>query len=112
MHELSLVAELVDACERRASGKTVGAVRVRVAGTVPTELVRDTTLGGLRASYRKQALDWLALEVGLDAELTRSSLARSGSIGAPPREGDLRVFGQPPPDAASHHGTAGVRVAA
>src|SRR6478736_3754975 len=41
MHELSLVAELVDACERQASGRTVGAIRVRVAGTVPTDLVRQ-----------------------------------------------------------------------
>jgi Zn finger protein HypA/HybF involved in hydrogenase expression len=41
MHELSLVSELVDACEREAAGRPVESVRVRVAGTVPTELVQQ-----------------------------------------------------------------------
>ena len=35
--------------------------------------------------------------VGLDVEMVASSLHRDGSIGAPPREGDVYVFGQPPP---------------
>jgi Zn finger protein HypA/HybF involved in hydrogenase expression len=39
MHELSLVSELVEACEREAAGRPVDLVRVRVAGTVPTDLV-------------------------------------------------------------------------
>lgn len=41
MHELSLVSELVDACVAAAGGRPVASVRVRVAGTVPTELVRQ-----------------------------------------------------------------------
>lgn len=41
MHELSLISELVEACEREAVGQPVSVVRVRVAGTVPTELVRQ-----------------------------------------------------------------------
>jgi hypothetical protein len=35
--------------------------------------------------------------VGLDAEFSLSFLHRDGSIGAPPREGDVYVFGEPPP---------------
>ncbi|HEY5959545.1 MAG TPA: TonB-dependent receptor, partial [Polyangiaceae bacterium] len=31
-----------------------------------------------------------------DAELVQSTVSRSGSITTPPREGDIRVFGQPP----------------
>jgi TonB family protein len=67
-------------------------------GTTPTDLSNDTMLGGLRTSWRKKSFDWLTVELGLDAEIARASLRRSGSIGAPPREGDVRVFGQPPPD--------------
>jgi TonB family protein len=67
-------------------------------GIVPTDTDNDTTLGGIRASYRVPQEDWLTLEFGLDAEIARSELKRNGSIGAPPREGDIRVFGQPPPD--------------
>lgn len=67
-------------------------------GSVPTDTANDTVLGGVRASYRVPQEEWLTLEVGLDAEIAASSLRRNGSIGAPPREGDIRVFGQPPPD--------------
>jgi TonB family protein len=67
-------------------------------GSVPTNTESDTTLGGVRASYRVPQGDWLTLEVGFDAEIAASSLERNGSIGAPAREGDIRVFGQPPPD--------------
>jgi hypothetical protein len=42
-------------------------------------------------------LPFLRANVGLDAEGTSSSLNRLGSIGAPPREGDIYVFGEPPP---------------
>ena len=59
MHELSLVAELVEACERRASGRPVGAVRVRVAGTVPTDLVRQ----GFAMLTTGTALEAASLEI-------------------------------------------------
>jgi Zn finger protein HypA/HybF involved in hydrogenase expression len=41
MHELSLVSDLVDACVRQAGERRVSMVRVRVAGTVPMDLVRQ-----------------------------------------------------------------------
>lgn len=70
-------------------------------GNVGTSLSTQTLLAGLRARVRTRVSAWLSLEVGLDAEVSASDLPRSGSIGLPPREGDVRVFGQPPPDAVS-----------
>jgi len=69
-----------------------------VQGATDTALRQDTTLYGLRASWRRRVADWLTLEVGLDAEVSRARLRRQGSTAAPAREGDVRVFGQPPPD--------------
>jgi Zn finger protein HypA/HybF involved in hydrogenase expression len=42
MHELSLVAELVEACTRRAGGAPVSRVRVRCATTVPEAALRES----------------------------------------------------------------------
>lgn len=65
MHEVSLVAELVDECVRRAdaAGTPVTAVRVRYATTVPEDglrqafemLTRDTPLAG--ATLEAQPFD-------------------------------------------------------
>ena len=41
MHEVSLVAELVDACVERAVGRPVALVRVRHASTIPDEVIRQ-----------------------------------------------------------------------
>jgi Zn finger protein HypA/HybF involved in hydrogenase expression len=41
MHEASLVAELVEACERHAGGAAVALVRVRHAATVSEEQLRQ-----------------------------------------------------------------------
>jgi Zn finger protein HypA/HybF involved in hydrogenase expression len=41
MHEVSLVAELVDACLQRAGGQPVGLVRVRHASTIPETAIRQ-----------------------------------------------------------------------
>jgi len=41
MHEVSLVAELVDACERLADGRPVTRVIVRHASSLPEETVRQ-----------------------------------------------------------------------
>ncbi len=41
MHEASLVAELVEACERRAAGTPVALVRVRHAAGVSQEALRQ-----------------------------------------------------------------------
>ena len=56
MHEVSLVAELVDECERRAAGAPVGLVRVRHASSIPESVIQQAfamlTEGGLLASAR------------------------------------------------------------
>jgi len=67
-------------------------------GAVPASLEQDTTLYGLRASYRGSVTKLLSLNAGLDAEVNDARLRRNGSITTPAREGDLRVFGQVPED--------------
>ncbi|MBX3225869.1 MAG: TonB-dependent receptor [Labilithrix sp.] len=67
-------------------------------GEVPAFSRQDTTLYGLRASYRGSIAKDVSVAVGLDAEVDDARLTRSGSITTPPREGDLRVFGQAPAD--------------
>lgn len=67
-------------------------------GSVQTSLEADAFVGGLRASWRRTVRAWLTVEAGLDAEVSTTTLRRSGSIALPAREGDRRVFGQPPPD--------------
>jgi Zn finger protein HypA/HybF involved in hydrogenase expression len=50
MHELSLVAELVDECVRRAGGREIAVIRVRHATTIGEDTVRQAfdmlTAGG------------------------------------------------------------------
>jgi Zn finger protein HypA/HybF involved in hydrogenase expression len=41
MHEVSLVAQLVDACATRAAGQLVELVRVRHASTIPESVLRQ-----------------------------------------------------------------------
>jgi TonB family protein len=67
-------------------------------GSIPTELDVSSTLYAFRADYRSPIRDWLTMTLGLDAELISSRVKRLGSISSPPREGDVRVFGEPPSD--------------
>jgi TonB family protein len=67
-------------------------------GAVPAILQNDSTLYGLRAAWTGQPVDFLSLGAGIDAEVVSSTLHRQGSVTEPPREGDLRVFGQAPSD--------------
>ena len=78
-------------------GRDGRAQRQRV-GAVTTSLDSTAWVGGLRASWRRAASAWLTLEAGLDAEFSSTTLSRQGSVALPAREGDRRVFGQPPPD--------------
>ena len=41
MHEISLVAELLDECVRRADGRRVALVRVRHANTIPDDVLEQ-----------------------------------------------------------------------
>jgi TonB family protein len=70
---------------------------VNLFGATPTEVADRSTVAGLRADWQGKLTERLRGNVGLDAEGTFSRLHRAGSIGAPPREGDVFVFGQPPP---------------
>jgi TonB family protein len=70
-------------------------------GNTPADLQVDSTLLGLRASHRSRPLERLTIEVGLDAEATFATAKRRGSISAPAREGDIRVFAQAPSDQTS-----------
>jgi TonB family protein len=74
---------------------------VNLFGTTPTDLTNDSTIMGLRADWHGALLNHLRGNVGLDAEVALSELHQSGSIGAPPREGDIYVFGEPPPSQVS-----------
>lgn len=69
-----------------------------VFGATPAILSNDSTLYGLRAAWTGQPADFLTLGTGIDAEVVSSRLSRQGSVTSPPREGDLRVFGQAPSD--------------
>ncbi len=78
-------------------GRDVSSVTNRF-GATPATLDTDANVFGLRAFWRGQATKWLGFQVGVDADFTATSVHRSGSITTPPREGDVRVFGQPPSD--------------
>lgn len=67
-------------------------------GGVPTHIDNDSNIVGLRTSWSGKLHERVALEVGLDAEILSANLSRGGAVGAPPREGDARVFGQAPAD--------------
>lgn len=66
-------------------------------GARPTELAIDASLYGARASWRR-ASGRFVVSVGLDAEVFDAAIGRRGAVTVPAREGDIRVFGQPPPD--------------
>lgn len=67
-------------------------------GGTPVELTLDSSLYGLRATWSGPLLPDVTSSVGLDLELSSVDGHREGSVSAPPREGDARVFGQPPAD--------------
>lgn len=75
--------------------------RVARFGQVDTSITQDVRMAGLRASYRARVASFLTAEAGVDALLAASDIARRGSIAVPAREGDVVVFGQPPPDQVS-----------
>jgi TonB family protein len=67
-------------------------------GSTPTSVVVESDVYGFRAGWRGRVERFATLAVGLDGEVTHATVTRSGSVSAPAREGDIRVFGQPPVD--------------
>lgn len=67
-------------------------------GPVATSLQRRAWTGGVRVGWLGRLSEPLSLEAGLDLELSFADLQRRGALTLPAREGDARVFGQPPPD--------------
>ncbi len=67
-------------------------------GATVTSLESKDYVVGLRASHAMRLTSWVSIEGGIDAEVASYKIDRTGSLGLPPREGDIRVFGQPPPD--------------
>jgi TonB family protein len=66
-------------------------------GSTVTEVTNNSWVYALRAGWQGPVEKFLRASVGVDAEAQVSSLHRAGSIGDPPREGDIYVFGEPPP---------------
>jgi TonB family protein len=67
-------------------------------GELETSLGTDTFMGGVRMASNHRVARWLRVEVGVDAEIERAGINRRGALALPAREGDVRVFGQPPPE--------------
>lgn len=81
MHEVSLVAQLVDICTARAAGRPVELVRVRHASTIPDAVLRQafamlTEGGGLAAAeLEAEAFDIrLRCACGFDGPLGHDDL--------------------------------------
>jgi len=71
-------------------------------GATTTSLASDDFLAGMRASHAMRLTNWVTAEAGFDAEVQTYTVERQGSLGLPAREGDVRVFGQPPPDSIGY----------
>lgn len=95
MHEVSLVAELVAQCERRAAGQPVKLVRVRHASSIPEaalqQAFRMLTEGGDLADATLQAEPFdvlLSCGCGFSGALGHDDLI-SSSLAACPACGDV-----------------------
>jgi hypothetical protein len=78
-------------------------------GAVPDTVLSSTWRAGLRASHRSRHGAWLATTLGIDIDDGDARVVRAGSLEIPPREGDIRVLGQPPgPDVNADTWSAGV----
>jgi len=67
-------------------------------GGTPTELDNDTTAYGLRAKWSGKIAPSISVIMGADVEVETSTLSRRGTVTLPPREGDVRHWGQRPGD--------------
>jgi Zn finger protein HypA/HybF involved in hydrogenase expression len=99
VHELSLVAELVAECERRAAGAPVSLVRVRCATTIPE--------AALREAFRLLTADGPLAAATLEAELLEVELRCpcdfAGTLGDTDLVGHLLLAVCPACGAVSSH---------
>jgi len=107
--ERSLAFQRVSARYARdlGDGTTVSAVlfggadqsdQIARYGATETSIRTRTTLFGARGAWRSKLASFVVVEAGVDSLVQASDVTREGAVAVPPREGDVRVFGQPPPD--------------
>ena len=95
MHEVSLVAELIEACDREAAGRPIALVRVRHASSLPEDSLRQafallTPNGPLaNATLETEPFDvLLRCACGFDGPLGHDDLI-SSSLAVCPACGDV-----------------------
>jgi Zn finger protein HypA/HybF involved in hydrogenase expression len=98
VHEVSLVADLIEICERQADGRKVALVRVRHATTIPAEMLeqafRMLTVGGALADATLEAEPFdipLACPCGFDGVLGHDDLV-GGSMAICPGCGTVSTL--------------------
>lgn len=109
---LDSFSRLIVAYERQfADGSTVFVTpsighgrskRVSRFGGTPAVLDVSDVAYGFRAGWRGRVAPMVTVAAGIDFEGASASITRQGSPTLPAREGDLRVFGQAPPDQVSY----------
>ncbi len=67
-------------------------------GLIPASQRVRQWVGGARASQETKLTEIATLTLGADVDGELARIERSGSLTIPAREGDLRIFGQPPGD--------------
>jgi hypothetical protein len=70
-------------------------------GLTPANSARAQWVGGARGVQQSRLGEHATLTIGADLDAERARLSRLGSLTIPAREGDLRIFGQPPGDDVS-----------
>jgi len=70
-------------------------------GLIPATHASRLWVGGLRGDQITRVTEHIALAIGLDVDVELAELRRRGSLTIPAREGDPRIFGQPPGDDVS-----------
>lgn len=70
-------------------------------GLIPASQRVAQWVGGGRASQQTRLSDLATMTLGVDVDAEAARIERSGSLTIPAREGDLRIFGQPPGDDVS-----------
>jgi Zn finger protein HypA/HybF involved in hydrogenase expression len=98
MHEVSLVADLIEICEQRAGGRPIAVIRVRHATTIPAETLeqafRMLTVGGGLADTMLETEPFdipLSCPCGFDGVLGHDDLA-GGSMAICPDCGTVSTL--------------------